>query len=129
MDIDFYGKYIDINFDSIIDTELVNSQEFYLKYKKEYFDQSEYNYILYKNFCEELSSFNDFYTINNTKYSYTYIDIDKINDIKIKIKNLIKSQNNLLDNFNHYISILNTNKSLFKPKTKQKNFFSKFKLK
>jgi hypothetical protein len=127
MNIDFYAKYIDINFDNSIDTDLVNSQEFYLKYKKDYFDQTQLNYVLYKNLCKELSSFSDLYTINNTQYTYTYIDMDKIKDIQIKIKTLIKSQNNLLDNFNHYISILNTNKTLFKPKTKQKKFFSKFK--
>lgn len=127
MDIDFYSTYININFDTLIDNDLVNSQEFYLKYKKEYLDQSDSNYVLYKKYSDELSLYNESYTVNNTKYTYTYIDVNKIKDVKIKIKNLIRSQNNLLENFNHYISILNTNKSLFKPKIKQKNFFSKFK--
>jgi hypothetical protein len=127
MDIDFYSKYINVNFDNIVDNELVNSNEFYLKYKKEYMEETQSNYILYKEYSQELSKLNDFYNINNKKYNYVYIDTDKIDKLKIKIKNLIKSQNNLLDNFNHYISILNTNKNLFKPKIKQKNFFSKFK--
>jgi hydroxymethylpyrimidine pyrophosphatase-like HAD family hydrolase len=127
MDIDFYSKYINVNFDNIVDNELVNSNEFYLTYKKEYMEETQSNYILYKEYSQELSKLNDFYNINNKKYNYVYIDTDKIDKLKIKIKNLIKSQNNSFDNFNHYISILNTNKNLFKPKIKQKNFFSKFK--
>jgi len=127
MDIDFYSKYIDVNFDNIIDNELLNSNEFYLTYKKKYMDETQSNYILYNEYSQELAKINDFYQRNNTKYNYVYIDTDKIDKLKIKIKNLIKSQNKLFDNFNHYISILNTNTSLFKPKNKQKNFFSKFK--
>lgn len=127
MNIDFYNQYININFDNSIDDDFLNSQEYYLIYKKEYVNQTELNYILYKKYIKELSSLNEFYTINNTKYNYTYIDTDKIEKLKLEIKNLIKSQNSLLDNFNHYITILNTNKNLFKIKTKQKNFFSKFK--
>ena len=127
MDINFYSKYINVNFDYIIDNDLLNSNEYYLKYKKEYMDETQSNYILFKEYSEELSKLTNFYTINNTKYNYIYTDTDKIDKLKIKLKNVIKSQNNLLDNFTHYISILNTRKTLFQPKTKQKNFFSKFK--
>jgi hypothetical protein len=127
MNIDFYSKYINVNFDNSIDNEFLNSNEFYLKYKKEYMEETQSNYILYKEYSKEFENLNNFYTTNNTKYNYIYIDTDTIEKLKGKIKNLIKSQNYLLDNFNHYISILNNNKTLFKPKTKQKNFFSKFK--
>jgi hypothetical protein len=127
MNIDFFSKYINVNFDNNIDNEFLNSNELYLTYKKEYMDQTQSNYILYTEYSKELENLNNFYTINNTKYNYIYIDTDTIEKLKSKIKNLIKSQNYLLDNFNHYISILNNNKTLFKPKTKQKNFFSKFK--
>ena len=57
MDIDFYSRYININFDGILTENnnlLVSSEEMYLKYKKKYFDETHKNYNLFKDFSAQL---------------------------------------------------------------------------
>ena len=51
MNIDYYAQYININFDEILlenNNNLLNSEEFYLMYKKDYFDQTSENFEKYK---------------------------------------------------------------------------------
>jgi hypothetical protein len=118
MDIDFYSRYININFDEILTENnnlLVNSEEMYLKYKKKYFDETHTNYKLFKDFSTELKILeNDQgYTNNNNRYLYVYKDITKIEELRLNIKNIVIAQNTLLYNFNHYINLLNSKQELF----------------
>lgn len=136
MDIDFYTKYININFDNCLlenNNELVNSEEFYLKYKKIYISTTQQNYELYKNYQDKFKKLNDFqYSNNNNKYNYIYIDDVELDNLKINIKKIIIEQDTLLNNFNHYISLLNDDKLKFKEhkeynkiESKNKGFLSK----
>jgi|Laugrespbdmm15sd_2_1035082.scaffolds.fasta_scaffold44836_1 hypothetical protein len=118
MDIDFYSRYININFDEILTENnnlLVNSEEMYLKYKKKYFDETHTNYKLFKDFSTELKILeNDQgYTNNNNRYLYVYKDITKIEELRLNIKNIVIAQNTLFYNFNHYINLLNSKQELF----------------
>ena len=57
MDIDFYSQYININFDEILmesNNHLINSQNVYLVYKQQYFDESSKNYELFKKYKTKL---------------------------------------------------------------------------
>lgn len=125
MDIDFYSRYININFDEILTENnnlLVSSEEMYLKYKKKYFDETHKNYKLFKDFSTELKILeNDQgYTNNNNKYLYVYKDITKIEELRLNIKNIVIAQNTLLYNFNHYVNLLNSKQELFQNNIKQK---------
>ena len=125
MDIDFYSRYININFDEILTENnnlLVSSEEMYLKYKKKYFDETHKNYKLFKDFSTELKILeNDQgYTNNNNRYLYVYKDITKIEELRLNIKNIVVAQNTLLYNFNHYVNLLNSKQELFINNIKQK---------
>lgn len=125
MDIDFYSRYININFDEILTENnnlLVSSEEMYLKYKKKYFDETHKNYKLFKDFSTELKILeNDQgYTNNNNRYLYVYKDITKIEELRLNIKNIVIAQNTLLYNFNHYVNLLNSKQELFQNNIKQK---------
>jgi len=118
MDIDFYSRYININFDEILTENnnlLVSSEEMYLKYKKKYFDETHTNYKLFKDFSTQLKILenNQGYTNNNNRYLYVYKDITKIEELKLNIKNIVVAQNTLLNNFNHYVNLLNSKQELF----------------
>jgi hypothetical protein len=118
MDIDFYSRYININFDEILtenNNSLVNSEEMYLKYKKKYFDQTHNNYMLFKDYSKELEILenNQGYTNNGNRYLYVYKDITKIEELRLNIKNIVIAQNTLLYNFNHYVNLLNSKQKLF----------------
>ena len=135
MDIDFYSKYINVNFDNILlesNNDLVNSEDHYLKYKKEYMEETQVNYEKFKEYKQKLSELSDLqYTKNASKYTYVYINDNEVNIVKHNLKNIIILQNRLFENFSHYISLLNTDKLLFKEKEnpvliKQRvNFLSK----
>ena len=118
MDIDFYSRYININFDEILtenNNSLVSSEEMYLKYKKKYFDETHNNYKLFKDYSAELKILeNDQgYTNNGNRYLYVYKDITKIEELRLSIKNIVIAQNTLLYNFNHYVNLLNSKQELF----------------
>jgi hypothetical protein len=132
MNIDFYSQYININFDEILlenNNNLVNSEEFYLTYKKEYFDQTSQNFEKYKNFDNELKDLINFNSSEPTKYKYVYTDLNRVEFLKQQLKNLIIAQNKLLDNFHHYITLLNTHPEKFKAKNEdiqqKRSFLSK----
>jgi hypothetical protein len=109
---------------------LVNSDDEYLIYKNNYFEQSKINYELYTKKSKELllltkSEYDTF----GTRYIYTYIDKTYVANLKIEIKNIILEQRRLLNNLIHYTNSLNTKYKNFSKKTKEtkiKNFFSKF---
>lgn len=132
MNIDYYAQYININFDEILlenNNNLVNSEEFYLMYKKDYFDQTSQNFEKYKKWETELKALTNFNLSEPTKYKYVYTDITKVELLKQQLKNLIIAQNKLLDNFYHYITLLNTHPEKFKVRTEdiqqKRSFLSK----
>jgi len=123
MDINFQQKFININFDKIIKEELINYKE-YIEHKDQYYTETSVNYNNYKIYKDELVDINKTQSFSTKdKFIYTYIDENKKSFLKEEIKNIILSQTKLLDNFQHYITILNT--SIF-IQPKQKSFLSKF---
>lgn len=130
MVIDFISQYININFDQMLLNKLVHSEEFYLQYKKKYFDETNNNYEKYKVLVSELNELkNDQYMNSGTKYKYVYVDTTKIESLKKEIKMIIVHQNKLLDNFNNHIILLNTNPDKFESvsvkTSNKKSFLSK----
>lgn len=132
MNIDYYAQYININFDEILlenNNNLLNSEEFYLIYKKDYFYQTSKNFEKYKKWDAELKELTNLNVSNSTKYKYVYTDITKVEYLKQVLKNLIIDQNKLLDNFHHYVTLLNTHPEKFKIRTEdaqqKRSFLSK----
>jgi hypothetical protein len=124
MDIDFYLRYININFDQILtenNNSLVSSEEMYLKYKKEYFDETHNNFKLFKDYSTELKTLenDEGYTNNGNRYVYVYKDITKIEKLRLNIKNIVIAQDILLNNFNHYVNLLNSKQEFFQNDNKQ----------
>lgn len=127
MDINFKQKFINVDFDKLIKQELVDYKE-YIQYKKDYFletNKNNDNYKVYQYELTELNKTESFSTDN--KFIYTYIDENKKNNLKNEMKKIILSQTRLLENFQHYITILNT-EIFLTPETssRQKGFLSKF---
>jgi hypothetical protein len=132
MDIDFYSQYININFDEILmesNNHLINSQNVYLVYKQQYFDESSKNYELFKKYKTELERLQKSETITlPNKYLFVYKDTQVIEQTKQNLKNVVLSQEKLLNNFHHYITLLNTNPNMFEVKkqtNEKKSFLSK----
>jgi len=129
MDLDFKQKFINVDFDKIIKDELVEYKE-YINYKREYFIEANLNYDKYKIYQTDLNNIYKMETFSTKdKFIYTYIDENKKNDLKNNIKKIILLQTKLLDNFQHYINILNTSTftdSITLKEGKGKGFLSKF---
>lgn len=115
MDIDYVAQYMSINFDNMVTNDLVNSEEFYLKYKRNYFERTNENYKMFSIYVDELRNMTNIQrSVSGTKYTYVYVDTDRLQDLKQRIKNIIIAQNVLLDNLNHHIVLLNTNHDKFR---------------
>jgi hypothetical protein len=140
MDINFKQKFINIDFDKIIKDELLDYKE-YVNYKKEYNIEANKNYNKYKIYQNDLNDINKIETFSTKdKFIYTYINENKKEDLKNEMKKIILSQTKLIDNFQHYINILNTSnisnldgkvpnldgKVTIKEDQKGKGFLSKF---
>lgn len=117
LNIDFYNLFINIDFDAMLSNEnnpLINSKEFYLNYKNEYFDQTHKNYSQYLRYNAELQKLKDLqYTVKPTKYHFVYLDQNRLDSLKNDLKKIILCQNTLFENFKHHITKLNTDKELF----------------
>lgn len=115
----FKNKFINCNFDNDLiemGNELINSNEEYLNIKNNYLKSSnenlskisllieEYN-LLSQNHC---TSVND----NFICHEYTFVNTNKLESINNKIKNLLKEQNYLYDNFINYITFINSTKRI-----------------
>jgi hypothetical protein len=136
MDIDFYTQYVNINFDEILienNNKLVNSEDVYLNFKKEYFEKTSENFELFKQ-CNlellEMQDDNNEVKRTGNKYIYTYKDRNVIENKKQRIKDIVVEQERLLNNFYHYITLLNANQNGFKPKqqgvqNERRSFLSK----
>ncbi len=135
MDIDFHSQYINFDFDKILidnNNHLINSEDVYLNFKKQYFNET---VLAYKEFQELSKLLNELQesggykqNLKGTKHLFVYIDEEKIENLKIQIKKIYITQEKRFSNFYNYVILLNTNKDLFieKPKvTDKRSFLSK----
>jgi hypothetical protein len=118
MNIDFEMLYINVNFDDILienNNPLVNSEDVYLKYKTEYFEQTNKNYNMFKKLSEELENLegNQGYTTYGSKYTYIYNDVIEIEKLRLTIKQIVIAQRKLYKNFYHYVNLLNSKREAF----------------
>lgn len=135
LNINFYNMFININFDNILletNNPLVNSKDFYLNYKKTYFDQTNKNYSKFLRLNAELQKQKQLqYNTSNNKYYYTYLDQKQLDSLKNDLKIIIISQNELFNNFKHYVETLNKDTNLFQNTSNKKrgilSFFNKTK--
>lgn len=135
MDIDFYTRFININFDEKLmenNNPLVSSQDIYLNYKNDYINTSLNNFNEYKKYKQLFSELNNTHIINNNnnlsnRYVFVYKNTKLIEETKQKIKNIIIDQEKLLQNFEHYIDLLNENPHMFgaKKQNEKRSFLSK----
>ena len=114
MDIDFKSKFLNYNFDDILlnnNNPLLNSYDLYIQYKQKYIINARKNYDLYQKLIKEYNNLKktQYQTPSQNVVIYTYISSDKLNDLSIKIKQLIKTQEQYLHNFLNYIEHLNNN--------------------
>lgn len=114
MDIDFKSTFLNYNFDDILlnnNNPLLNSYDIYIQYKQKYIINARKNYDLYQKLIKEYNNLKklQYQTPSQNVIIYTYISTDKLNDLSLKIKQLIKSQQQHLDNFLDYINHLNNN--------------------
>jgi len=117
LNIDFYNMFVNIDFDSLLsetNNPLINSKEFYLNYKNDYFDQTNKNYSKFLRCNSELQKIKDNqYKIENNRYNFIYLNQNKLESLKSELKSIILKQNELFDNFKHHIYLLNKDSHLF----------------
>jgi uncharacterized protein YlbG (UPF0298 family) len=132
MDIDFHSKYINIDFDKLLidnNNPLVNSEDIFLNFKKQYFDETILAYNEFQELSKRLKELQELggykHNSKGTKHLFVYIDTERIESLKIKIKNLYITQEKRFSNFYNYVILLNTNPDLFieKPKVVEKRSF------
>lgn len=135
MDIDFHSQYINIDFDKILidnNNPLINSEDVYLNFKKQYFDETIVAYKEFQQLSKQLDELHESggykHNEKRTKHIFVYIDTEKIESLKIQIKKLYMIQEKRFSNFYNYVTLLNTNQNLFVEKTKvvdKRSFLSK----
>lgn len=114
----FKNKFINCNFDNELiemNNELVNSNEAYLNIKNNYLKSSNENLSKISLLIEEYDklSQNHCTSVNNnvTCHKFTFINTNNLENINNQIKNLLKEQQYLYDNFTNYITFINSTKS------------------
>jgi hypothetical protein len=129
---EFYQKFVNVDFDKLLldnNNELIQSETKYLKHKKDYLNTAQENFILYKKYNDELVKLTDEqYTVKNNKYTYIYVDEEKVNGLKLSLNKILKEQTENFENFKHYLEMLNKDKDRYRIKEKlpkKKNFLSK----
>lgn len=123
----FKNKFINCNFDNELiemGNELVNSNEEYLNIKNNYLKSSNENLSKISLLIEEYDKLSQHYCTsvdnNLTCYEYTFINTSNLENVNNQIKNLLKEQNYLYNNFTNYITFINSTKSTA-PKRYQEN--------
>lgn len=107
----FKNQFLNINFDEFLfenNNDLVNSNEYYIQYKSEYLSKTQDNFIKYSDLMKTFKYMENNYTINQNKYSYTFVNKDEYNRINKELKNLLIEQRTLYNNFMNYIQFLNS---------------------
>jgi hypothetical protein len=117
MDINLYNEeqfkntFLNIDFDNILvqsNNKFVNSNELYINYKLEYITKTQDNLQKYKTIYDVLTKLSNNYTINNNKYSYTFVDKNEYNKLNKEIKIILIEQRQLYINFLTYVQLLNS---------------------
>lgn len=132
MNIDFSKTYIEIDFDKILNDKknpLVNSDELYINFKQDYFDQTKQTYDKIINLKVELDSLSNVYINNetNTKYTFIYKDNNLIENKKQQIKMLYLQQEKRYRDFYNHVLLLNSDNQLLMTKKSnvKQSFLSK----
>jgi hypothetical protein len=132
----FKEKYLDKKFDEILinnNNVLLNSNEHYIQFKKKYKQATIENLTLFSKLHSQLLT-TDYFTntlatsyINDyinedidTKKFYLYTDLNKQMKIQQEINFLLQKQQQLYDNFTHYLDKLNTHSNQISQKTKHR---------
>lgn len=114
----FINNFINKNFDDdLIDTEFINSNQYYLKFKNEYLNKTNDNMNNYILLIEKYNLLTNNYQINNNKYAYTFINENNFIDTNKQIKNLLSEQQKLLINFLDHLSLLTKTETFKMPDT------------
>jgi hypothetical protein len=132
----FKEKYLDKKFDEILinnSNVLLNSNEHYIQFKKKYKDETMQNYTLFCNLHSQLLTTESFTITHTTSYIdnyinkdidskkiYLYTDSNKQISIQQEINYLLHKQQQLYDNFTHYLDKLNIHSNEISQKTKHK---------
>jgi hypothetical protein len=132
----FKEKYLDKKFDEILinnSNVLLNSNEHYIQFKKKYKDETMQNYTLFCNLHSQLLTTESFTITHTTSYIdnyinkdidskkiYLYTDSNKQISIQQEINYLLHKQQQLYDNFTHYLDKLNTHSNQISQKTKHR---------
>ena len=107
----FREHFLNLDFDSYLidkNNNLVNSNEYYLQYKSDYIDKTNENLKKYVKLLKIFIDLSNNYNINQTKYSYTFVDKNEYNRLNKEIKNLVLEQRQLYNNFMKYIQFINS---------------------
>lgn len=107
----FKQQFLDINFDNILienNNDMVNSSEYYIAYKTEYLENTHNNLTKFTELSKQFNELSDNYTIQNNKYSYTFVDKSIYNSLNNELKKLLIEQRELYNNFLKYIQFLNS---------------------
>lgn len=111
----FKTMYIEYDFDSQlldIDNILINSNEHYLDIKNNYLEQTKENFNKFQELQiihDNLSNNHNITKNNNVvHHSYKFVNKYDLTETNNQIKNLLKNQQYIFDNFNHYISFINS---------------------
>lgn len=132
----FKEKYLDKKFDEILinnNNVLLNSNEHYIQFKKNYKQTTMENLTLFSKLHSQLLTSDSLtphvtksYITNyinkeiDTKKLYLYTDINHQIKIQQEINYLLHKQQQLYDNFTHYLDKLNTHSNQISQKTKQR---------
>lgn len=131
--IDFKKEFILVNFDDMLlscNNPLINSDDYYIKYKSEYFKQTQQNYLRFTQLQNNIQ--NDVSTSNNNKYTFIFRDESEENiklEAQHEMKTIILQQRKALNNFMHYILQINADFERMKTisnQRKSKNIFTMF---
>lgn len=107
----FKQQFLNIHFDNFLfenNNDLVNSNEFYIQYKTEYLTKTQDNYEKYSQLMKTFTHMTNNYTINQSKYSYTFVDKNEYNRLNKELKTILIEQRELYNNFMNYIQFLNS---------------------
>ncbi len=110
--IDFKKDFLEVDFDSILlecNNPLFNSDQHHIKYKNLYFDKAKIACEQFEHLSAELSRLQDvqFLQLSDTKVIRTYVDEQKILDLKQQRKNLVIKQRQELQKTLQYFRQLN----------------------
>lgn len=113
MIIDFDKEFLTKDFDSILlehNNPLCNSEDYYLKYKTKYINETLKSKKRYNEIVSEIKVVNNIHVRQNkagTKMHYMFVDETRVLNLKQELKILINEQQTRFKHFLHYLNQLN----------------------